>query len=265
MSPDIPDSRPDDSFVPLIVSQRGESLIRLIAPGTIHKSGPRVRPAEAAALRLVKQYTDVPVPVVGAANFTIRDGRHHGAIIMDEVADSCALNTVWDTYDSATKERVCRELWAMIKKFREIPKPSELEHLYQCSTDGSPSYDVLLRDPRRPATPLTDDASLRAWINELYLLNNGGSYREHLPDFLPHSDKAVFTHGDISPRNIMVNSSATITGLIDWENSGWYPDYWEFANLQKPSRDLDWMEWMDRTKPEAWDITGIAKARRVLF
>ncbi|TGJ86550.1 hypothetical protein E0Z10_g2230 [Xylaria hypoxylon] len=254
-----------DSFTSVTLSQQGGCRVRLIAPGTILKSGHRVRPAEAAALRLVKHYTDVPVPAVGYATFAIRDGRDFGSILMDEVEDSCALNTIWGTYDSTTKERVCHEIWAMIEQLREIPKPPELQHLYQCSTDGSPSHDVLLQDLEDPARPLTDEVSLRARINERYLFYNGGSYREQLLDFLPHSNKAVFTHGDIAPRNIMVNDSASITGVIDWENSGWYPDYWEFANIQKPSADFDWMKWMDRTKPKAWDITGITKARRVLF
>ncbi|RWA08939.1 hypothetical protein EKO27_g6170 [Xylaria grammica] len=261
----MPHSDSEDSFIPVTLSQQGGCTVRLIAPGTVYKSGRRVRPAEATALRLVKQYTDVPVPNLGYANFVVRDGEHHGSILMDEVEDSCALKTVWETYDSATKERICHEIWAMIKQLREIPKPLELRHLYQCSADGSPSRDVLLQDLEDPARPLMDDVSLRARINERYLFYNGASYRENLLEFLPHSSKAVFTHGDIAPRNIMVNDSASITGLIDWENSGWYPEYWEFANIQKPSADFDWMRWMDRTKPEVWDITGIKKARRVLF
>ncbi|KAJ8129657.1 hypothetical protein O1611_g3974 [Lasiodiplodia mahajangana] len=259
------DSDSEDGFIPVILSKQGGCTVRVVGPGTIYKSGQRVRPAEATALRLIKRYTDVPVPAIGIANFTTRDGKEYGSILMDEVEDSCTLNTVWNTYDSTTKERVCHEIWDIIKKIQEIPKPQELRHLYQCSADGSPSRDVLLQGLEGPARPLIDDVSLRDRINERYLYFNGGSYREHLPDFLPHSSEAVFAHGDIAPRNIMVNESASITGVIDWENFGWYPDYWEFANIQKPSADWDWMEWMDRTKPKAWDITGIKKARRVLF
>ncbi|KAI0100495.1 kinase-like domain-containing protein [Nemania sp. FL0031] len=257
---------PDDGFVEAILSKQSGCIVRLVGPGAVFKSGRRVRAAEAEALRLVKHYTKAPVPKVIMTSFRIlNNGSKHGSILMEEVEDSCPLKAVWETYDSTTKERVCHEIWDIVKQIREIPKPPELQHLYQCGADGSPSYDVLLRDLEDPARPLTDDASLRARINERYLFFNGGSYREHLPDFLPHSSKAVFTHGDMAPRNIMVNDSAVITGVIDWENSGWYPDYWEFANIQKPSADWDWMEWMDRTKPEAWDITGINKARRVLL
>ncbi|KAI0539766.1 kinase-like domain-containing protein [Xylaria digitata] len=227
------DSDSEDSFIPAILSQQGGCTVHLVAPGTIYKIGQRVRSAETAALRF--------------ANFVVRDGKCVGSILMDEVEDSCAVNT------------------AMIKQLREIPKPPEFQHLYQRSADGSPSHDVLLQDLVDPARPLTDEVSLRTRINERYLFFNGASYRENLLDFLPHSNKTVFTHGDIAPRNIMVNDSASITGAIDREISGWHPDYWEFANIQKPSADWDWMKWMDHTKPEAWDITGIEKTRRLLF
>lgn len=36
-----------------------------------------------------------------------------------------------------------------------------------------------------------------------------------------------FTHADIAPRNIMVENGR-ITGIIDWEEAGWYPEYWEY-------------------------------------
>lgn len=48
----------------------------------------------------------------------------------------------------------------------------------------------------------------------------------------------------------MVDSVGRITGIVDCENAGWYPDYWEYANVMKPSDDIDWMAWMDSTKPQ---------------
>lgn len=82
---------------------------------------------------------------------------------------------------------------------------------------------------------------------------------------LPRSNVSLFTHGDVAPRNIMVDESGHITGIIDWEQAGWYPDYWEYANIMKPSRDKDWQSWMDRTATQRWDLPGITAARRVLF
>jgi len=37
------------------------------------------------------------------------------------------------------------------------------------------------------------------------------------------------THGDLSFRNIIVQGEK-LTGIVDWETAGWYPDYWEYAS-----------------------------------
>lgn len=46
-----------------------------------------------------------------------------------------------------------------------------------------------------------------------------------------HSAEIVFTHGDFRPENIViqsdVHSNYILSGIIDWEKSGFYPDYFE--------------------------------------
>ncbi|KAH9922961.1 uncharacterized protein B0H18DRAFT_1182825 [Fomitopsis serialis] len=49
------------------------------------------------------------------------------------------------------------------------------------------------------------------------------------------SHAVVFTHGDLMPHNIMVKDGH-ITGIIDWEAAGWYPEYWEFTTMLKGLR-----------------------------
>jgi thiamine kinase-like enzyme len=41
----------------------------------------------------------------------------------------------------------------------------------------------------------------------------------------------VFTHGDLRPANIIVTSTspAKVVAIVDWEQAGWYPDYWEYC------------------------------------
>lgn len=69
-----------------------------------------------------------------------------------------------------------------------------------------------------------------------------------LPQF-PRSDVSVFTHADLTPRNIVVDQGR-ITGIIDWEDSGLIPNYWEYANIMRPSKDQDWKAWVDATKSD---------------
>lgn len=40
--------------------------------------------------------------------------------------------------------------------------------------------------------------------------------------------KVVFTHGDLRHHNIMFYNGH-ISGFLDWESAGWYPEYWEFT------------------------------------
>lgn len=65
------------------------------------------------------------------------------------------------------------------------------------------------------------------------------------------SHKAVFTHGDLHPKNIIVRrTGAREDGtrtleikITDWEISGWYPEYWEFCNATVCGRFRpDWLE-----------------------
>jgi thiamine kinase-like enzyme len=65
-----------------------------------------------------------------------------------------------------------------------------------------------------------------------------GIKAEEIPDpfreMLPDDAKIVFTHADLHPSNIIINQDhpSKILALIDWEQSGWYPDYWEFCKAE---------------------------------
>ena len=130
--------------------------------------------------------------------------------------------------------------------------------------------DSLLGDNNDIGPRDMDDEALRSRIYTRYVAHNGLSYRrdQHdIRDILPRSGISVFAHGDINPRNLLVDENIKIVAVLDWESSGWYPDYWEYARMMKYCDPLEheWQQWMEKTKPQPWDITGIRKARRVLF
>lgn len=230
----------------------------------IVKIGRRVRPSEATALRLVREHTDVPVPeFVGGARY-----EGEGRLIMG-VVPGVTLAEAWDKLSNTTKRRVCEETWEMIGEIRQIKKPRALQHRFLCLADGSPCVnDPLVAGARcaePPHPPLLDDDAVRARIYECYYYAATRRKYGELP-VIPRSNVSVFTHNDINPENIMFDKeSCQITGIIDWEMAGWYPDYWEYASILKPTRWEDWQEWMDQTAPEKWDLSGIMAVRRVLF
>jgi len=64
-------------------------------------------------------------------------------------------------------------------------------------------------------------------------------FRHELPD----ECDIKFTHGDLHPSNIIITSSAPyhVVAIVDWEQSGWLPSYWEVRKAQfTADRDESW-------------------------
>ena len=235
---------------------------------TILKQGLRVRRSEELALRLVGEIGNIPVPEVYFASYQETTSEIAMSFVPGKSLDYC-----WNTLNDCTKERICRETWAFIYAWRQIPKPGNFDR-YLCLADGSESSDVLITPLAEEADegeidiPLRDDEDVRQQIALRYYHYCGRKYtKEQLLEMLPRSKTCVFTHGDVAPRNIMVDekNDFKITGIIDWELAGWYPEYWEYINIHKPSMDKDWQIWMEKTAIEKWNISGINAARKVLL
>lgn len=80
------------------------------------------------------------------------------------------------------------------------------------------------------------------------------TYVKLLRSFLAHDNStlmhgSVFTHGDIRTGNIMVNQDPdssgqyVVTGIIDWEDSGFYPPYYECTVLTRTLSLVDEDDW----------------------
>lgn len=253
-APTTPGDLPPNELIITILDKQGSRIVIQYNFLFVIKSGGGVRPAEAEALKLVSDCTSVPVPELFLSTFS----PNHGSIHMSLIPGT-PLEEKWDELDEAKKEFVCRQTWDLISKIREIPRSKELQNgPYQCSADGSLSEDPMLADlDRQSPKALMSDHDVRNRIYERYLHFGGKRYEGKLLDMLPLSEASVFTHADIAPRNIMADEQNIITGILDWELAGWYPDYWEYAQMFRPPvKCKDWPAWMERTAPRRWDLTG---------
>ena len=61
------------------------------------------------------------------------------------------------------------------------------------------------------------------------------------------SSNCVFTHGDVHPTNIMVERDNEgkyhISGIIDWERSGFYPEDFECTKITNNLSSLETDDW----------------------
>ncbi|EXJ81056.1 hypothetical protein A1O3_07344 [Capronia epimyces CBS 606.96] len=81
---------------------------------------------------------------------------------------------------------------------------------------------------------LSDKASWLEWLPQRFL-SSSQRYKDPYLTLMPKDTAIKFTHADVHPTNIIVSTSgfgpARVLALIDWGQSGWYPDYWEYFKI----------------------------------
>lgn len=56
----------------------------------------------------------------------------------------------------------------------------------------------------------------------------------------PH--QITFTHGDLKAHNILVGDDGHLSGFLDWESAGWYPEYWDFTTAMRYGTNSWWSQ-----------------------
>ncbi|OOO05212.1 aminoglycoside phosphotransferase [Aspergillus oryzae] len=72
--------------------------------------------------------------------------------------------------------------------------------------------------------------------------SSSSGYSSKKEDAPQGCEEFVFSHGDILPRNILVNDQGMVTALVDWEFAGYLPLYWEYSRASRESKD--WKEFL---------------------
>ena len=81
---------------------------------------------------------------------------------------------------------------------------------------------------------------------------------------LPLTRRLVLCHHDLAPRNIIIDETGNVW-LLDWQLSGWYPDYFEYASMQN-FESHKWNRWSRfRWWIFSWISTGNYECERKLL
>ncbi|THZ57474.1 APH-domain-containing protein [Aureobasidium pullulans] len=156
------------------------------------------------------------------------------------------LGAVYETLDAAEQETILQEMDAYISSMRKWKSPWGEQRI--CSLSGTSIRSV--RVPFHSMGPFDTEDQMNDYL--LYPQDYHESYYDHEPDFLNlkkrvdvlFSDKhdIVYTHGDLKHHNIMVHNGH-VSGFIDWESAGWYPEYWDFTTALRYQDEGFW--WYD--------------------
>ncbi|KAI2028918.1 hypothetical protein LOZ48_003953, partial [Ophidiomyces ophidiicola] len=222
-----------------IVGKHGASHgVYTTESGRVVKYGHHVQAErEARAMSFVrKACPQVPVPEV-LGWWEEREGEDRVGHLAMSLMPGDMLSKSWPTMDQVQRDSILKDLEEILRQLRTLRAPSTAAI---GPVDGtSPAADVR-GSHAEYGGPFKTESDFNEWLVSLIHLDStrffGSFYVETIRNSLMSNHQLRFTHGDLAMHNILVEKGR-ITAIIDWEYSGWYPEYWEYVKMIQFSRD----------------------------
>jgi hypothetical protein len=203
---------------------------------------------------------------------------HEGHTIMTTDFDpGQPLDVIWNKLTYQNQASIKQELKQQIQLMRQC----KTNHLCCANQHGEPDPKIRIPDPYNPCTvtarlkPCADEATFDAnkveMVKRIWSKNYALRF-QHMMQELPkdYTGRFVLTHGDLNAANILVQDTNRndpknsrphyiITSIIDWQFSGFFPEYMEYA-IAKIRPGGGWWRNLICSLLEEMDL-GCSKAR----
>ncbi|POR36758.1 Protein kinase-like domain protein [Tolypocladium paradoxum] len=178
------------------------------------------------ALQMARRYTSIPVPRpldVAVVRTSSNDTAcSHDAYLLTTQVPGRQVVECHQLFSDQDISSFVRQMQDYVTQLRSIPKTVGPQFAI-CDTTGGACRDPRIHDAN-PVGPFVDEEA----FNQLLRNPDDPSRRNHT---------FVLTHADLNFRNILVDEAVqadgttgwTVTGIVDWETAGYYPEYWEYT------------------------------------
>lgn len=187
---------------------------------------------------------DIPAP---RPHGLIRIG-HYWAILMTYIP-SRSLEGVWPSLCLEQKAQIRDQVNDIMIRLRDIKRPDGYPLGGVGRQGAKDAYDEVYR-----SKDIVETASKFLDFKFGNSRSASDAYIKFLRGLLPSakSTQIVFTHGDLRPANIMVKmdeDQCIITGIVDWEDSGFYPDFHEATKCTRLLNHEECSDWYEYLPP----------------
>jgi aminoglycoside phosphotransferase (APT) family kinase protein len=167
----------------------------------------------------IGESTGIPVPRV-ICSFTHKSN----TFIAMERIDGEMLATIWPSLSESSRCRILTKLKILVEIMRELKPPDGFTGI--ANVVGGQLIDFRLPRTDHGFGPFETTQDFHAFLRDgLKKLPNLDPEVGHMIELQDGPRPApVFTHGDLSSLNILVNGD-TVVGIIDQKFAGWYPYY----------------------------------------
>jgi hypothetical protein len=208
--------------------------------GTVVKRGSRVKIDKRSALELAAQY-GLPVPRVYDA------GENNGETWAFPPEQAPIIPVL---------EGMERIVVSISRSWRHTPSLSSNVMLGQTRSSLSPGMNSMWMNDCRLYSPYSgcpypDEATFNSSLYFDLIPTTPAPIRTALYKQIRNDHRIVFSHGDFAQHNILVQDGR-VTGLVDWEYAGWYPEHWEYIKFFERPCEKGWKDCAEDIFPEAY-------------
>ncbi|KAK7688266.1 hypothetical protein QCA50_008636 [Cerrena zonata] len=216
----------------------------------LKRTDPAILRSGSLANIFVAANTTIPVPTI----LDFVDDGEYSMVLMTQLPGESVRQPILDGIITEEYFESTMRDWLIQLRDLPIPDPQRVS-----SFDGGQCLSF--RVHKDPFGPFPDIASFHRRLLRMCPAADG----QRLENEVVHksydkSHRILFTHGDIHVHNILAHNGH-ISGLVDWDCAGWYPEYWDYAvAIYHIRRHPFWVGCFSRIFPQYEDELEIEKA-----
>jgi hypothetical protein len=174
---------------------------------------------------------DVGIPAPLIISYGAHPGHPHAplSILMTRLPGTTLFPALWELFPAEERETTAQQLKDILGYIRSWGRHPYSSSAPICSIIGTSIRSI--RVPFKTMPPCSDQAEFNRRLLERAdtSIDDYENRRARILELDSLTHPIVFTHGDLAMHNILVLYDGRISGLIDWEAAGYYPEYWEYT------------------------------------